>query len=97
MKSNGKPTIPCESCAGTGRVPVSPKYQEVLTALKPLKRATCLTLLSTLNKHSPKLKIVALHKRLARMETAGLVRRVQKVTPKGGDPRQRSWEFEVVS
>jgi len=96
QKNNGELTIPCEACSGTGRTPITPKYLVTLNALKTLKRATCTKLLHTMMVSEPNLNIVALHKRVKRMEAHGLVKRIKRVTPKGADPRQRAWVFAAA-
>lgn len=92
--------IPCPSCDGQGRRPIAPEYLSTLEVLGTLKRATCKKLKTVMKRKgllTGTYEETVIHKRMARLERWGLVRKVERVGPKNGDDaRQKSWMFELV-
>ena len=73
-------SIPCSCCKGTGRKTLAKENLDTLKTLKKMGRASCGDValrMQTLGLLDDSLSQTVIHKRFARMEKLGLVRRIK--------------------
>jgi DNA-binding HxlR family transcriptional regulator len=92
-------TVRCKCCGGSGKQEVSEAYEDVLDVMKGFERPVTIGEVLKAMDRNGKLngfsKATLLHKRLERMESLGLVKRVGR-KESSEDKRRRSWLFEIV-
>lgn len=94
-------TVPCTACNGKGQRTICKEYAQTLETLAKFKRpATYDEIKNRMIKDgllTGTFENTIVHKRVARLCSMGLVRKIgQRIPPNGQDQRRKAWLFEKV-